>query len=194
MNANSEKNKPTDASLSYPALNWRPKLYVDKKGKHCYPKWDLKDRLVAGLRTDISNCLDAGGIHGDERRNVLAALFKSLTEELEKTDYPSLAPELYKDRAKREIEGVFRKEKPDEFVRRVYQKWLNQVGGLPRPTLKELDEACYRALYKHGFPDDFETLLPPARGRSARHIGLTDIEILESRRKTERARYHRNKK
>ena len=194
MSANAEKNRDIPIPISQHGSNWRPRLNVDKKGKYCYPKWDLRDRFVAGLRCEITDRLDAGGIHGEERRNVITELFKELTQELEKSEYPSLAPELYKDRAKREIDGAFRKEKPDEFVRRVYKKWLNQAGGLPRPTLKELDEACYRALYKHGFPDDFETLLPPARGRSARHVGLTDVEILESRRKTERARYHRNKK
>ena len=95
------------------------------------------------------------------------------TDTTASSQMPDKAPELYKNRTKREIDGILRKEKPDEFIRRVYEPWLLQPGGLPRPVIRDLDEACYRALYKHGIPDDFETLLPTAQGRAVEHLTRT---------------------
>ena len=99
--------------------------------------------------------------------------------------FPHTAPELFKQRSDR-------KEKPDAFVRRTYAPWLEQKGGLPRPIIRELDEPLYRALYKHGFPKDFETKLPPAKGRSAQHIGMTPTEILSKKRDADKARYQKH--
>lgn len=106
-------------------------------------------------------------------------LFNQVITENQKDTYtvepPETAPELYKNREDR-------KEKPDDFVRRVYADYLGK--GLLRPHLKALDLGAYQALYKRGFPDDFDTLLPTAQGRSVNDLLRSDSELLEARRAT----------
>ena len=72
-------------------------------------------------------------------------------------ELPTQAPELYKDRDNR-------KERPPEFIKRVYSKWLGK--GLLRPHIKQLDLALYQNFYRQGVPEEFDTLLPKAGGRS----------------------------
>lgn len=105
----------------------------------------------------------------------MAALTTGATETI---DIPSEAPEIYRKRQKREIDGVLRKETPEEFTRRVYKKWLGR--GLLRPDVRILDKGLYEALYKYGYPDDFDTLLPTARGRRSDLPKRSDRERLQS--------------
>jgi|TARA_B100001167_G_scaffold183379_1_gene141901 hypothetical protein len=99
------------------------------------------------------------------------------TEKNNQVQLPEKAPELYKERRDR-------KEKPDVFIRRVYEPWLGE--GLLRPHIKDFDEPLYRALYKHGIPEDFKTLLPTAQGRAVEHLSRTDAEMVQAIRETRR--------
>lgn len=101
---------------------------------------------------------------------------------------PTKAPELYKDRPDRKM-------KPDAFIRNVYKHWLGK--GLLRPHIKDLDESLYRALYKHGVPNDFETLLPTAKGhgggnKNGRKPVFSDLELAERVRAKGRERSKRH--
>jgi hypothetical protein len=101
------------------------------------------------------------------------------------THIPTTAPELYRDRQKRELGGVFRKENAEEFTRRVYQKWLG--NGLLRSQLKNLDKGLIEALYKQGFPNDFNVLIPSTQGKrsdvESRSVGERLTARLDSQRR-----------
>jgi hypothetical protein len=113
----------------------------------------------------------------DERQEFVDELTSRLKGIKPRLDIPKSAPELYKER-------VDRKERPDAFIRRVYAEWLGR--GLLRPHIKDLDKPLYQALYKHGIPDDFETLLPTAQGRAVEHLTRSDSELIESVRSSRR--------
>ena len=152
----SQKNTVTEISLSNPALSWHPTLYVDKKGKHCYPKWDLKNRLIADLEDQINDRIDAVGISGEERQNLLSELFKNLTRELPQVDLPPKAPMLYKDREDKS-------QTAEQFTREHYAAFFGK--GLTRATLKQLDKSLYGMLMKGGFPESLRELIPAAQGK-----------------------------
>ncbi|MEP1964469.1 hypothetical protein [Tateyamaria sp.] len=165
-------------------------IEINKENYQEYLLDDAELRLER-IKRDIGHLLKEASMIGADAPTAFsdfkAAVSSLASEGLDqKITYPTEAPELYKDREKRDFDGVHRKEKPDEFVRRVYKKWLHQVGGLPRPVLRDLDEPCYRALYKSGFPDDFETLLPTAQGRAVEHIARSDTEMMAAIRETRR--------
>ena len=108
-------------------------------------------------------------------RKAVAAMVKVPAEDFEP---PKEAPELYKERADS-------KESPEDFTRRVYASWLGK--GLLRPHVKQLDKPLYQALYKHGIPNDFETLLPTAQGRAVEHLSRSDAESMQRKRELTRA-------
>lgn len=56
-------------------------------------------------------------------------------------ELPTQAPEFYKTRENR-------KEKPPEFIKRVYGEWLGK--GLLRPHIKQLDFSLYQNFYRQG--------------------------------------------
>lgn len=143
--------------------------FIDFSNNFSYPNWDLEEKIIQELLDTIRSRLDQNGLDAQARASVISSLFQRLSTPV--LPLPTKAPELYKERANRA-------EKPDQFIRRVYSNWLSQPGGLPRPVLREIDSAAYRALYKHGIPDDFEDLLPTAQGRSASDLSRPDSEIL----------------
>lgn len=153
------------------------RLKLDKINQVYYHKGDLRTKILTNLKTLLTNELDTLGITGDARLSVISELFTELTDPEIKVLLPDKAPELYKERTNR-------KEKPDAFIRRVYAKWLGR--GLLRPHIKDLDSAAYRAMYKHGIPDDFETLLPTAQGRSINDLSRSDADLLEAKRTSRR--------
>ena len=108
----------------------------------------------------------------------IESVFNLVADRFSASELPDKAPELYKERSDRT-------EKPDAFIRRVYEPWLGK--GLLRPHIKDLDKSLYQALYKHGIPDDFETLLPTAQGRAVEHLALSDAESLQRRRELTKA-------
>ncbi|MEP3198215.1 MAG: hypothetical protein ABJO57_10120 [Lentilitoribacter sp.] len=107
-----------------------------------------------------------------ERQQFIEEVLDALQERTFKIAPPAKAPEFYSKRKNR-------KEKPDEFIRRVYSRWLG-TESFQRPLLKSLDISLYRGLYKQGIPDDFETLLPSAQGKSPKYIHRTDSEKLRA--------------
>ena len=94
-------------------------------------------------------------------------------------DFPSEAPELYKERKNR-------KEKPEEFLVRNYGRWTHG-NGLYRSHIKAWDKSLYLGLNKrrHDIPN-FDTLLPTAQGRSVDDLARSDSELLASRRESSR--------
>ena len=94
----------------------------------------------------------------------IESVFNLVADRFSAAELPDKVPELYKDRSDRT-------EKPDAFIRRVYEPWLGK--GLLRPHIKDLDKSLYHALYKHGVPEDFEALLPTAQGRAVEHLHRT---------------------
>ena len=171
----SKKSTVAEASLSTPALSWQPRLYVDKKSKHCYPKWDLRDRLVESLNSEITNRLDADGIYGEERRNVITELFQTLTLESPRIQIPDSAPEFYADRGDKS-------EKPEDFLVRVY---AGLTGSEERPAsifrshIKAWDVRLYQALYKRRkIIEKFDVLLPPSQGKSVADLAVTDADYV----------------
>ena len=175
MNANAEKNRDIPIPILHRGSNWHPKLNIDKKGKYCYPKWDLRDRLVAGLRCEITDRLDAGGIHGEERRNIITELFKSLTFDSPQAELPDNAPELYAERSDKS-------EKPEDFLVRVYAGLTGSVerpASIYRSHVKAWDIRLYQALYKRRKTiENFDILLPPSQGKSVADLGVTDAEYV----------------
>ena len=122
-----------------------------------------------------------------ELRGEMAAL---TTDTAEIIDIPTEAPEIYCKRQKREIDGVLRKETPEEFTRRVYARWLGK--GLVRPDVRKIDKGLYEALYKYGYPDDFDTLLPTAQGRRYDIPKRSDHERVQSLKDSQR-RYNQKR-
>lgn len=131
-------------------------LKVDKKGKNCYPKWDLKNRFVADLEDQINDRLDAVGISGEDRQNLLSELFKNLTREAPPVILPSEAPILYKEREDKS-------QSAEDFTHYYYADFLGK--GLTRATLKKLDKSLYGMLMKGGFPESLRELIPTAQGK-----------------------------
>lgn len=89
-------------------------------------------------------------------------------------DIPFQAPELYQKRKDR-------RERPHEFIKRVYSKWLGK--GLARHHLLHLDKSLYHALCcwltKNDHPDWLE--LPTKKqinDRELNEIGLNDGDEL----------------
>jgi hypothetical protein len=141
-----------------------------------YNNWDLVEELVYTFKRHIESELAALNIDAEDRTKFVSLLNAALSTPT--IELPLKAPELYKERTDR-------KEKAEAFVRRVYAPWLGK--GLLRPHLKQLDEPAYRALYKAGFPDDFETLLPTAQGRSQESLSRSDEESMQRKRTLTRA-------
>lgn len=142
---------------------------------------DDADLRLERIRRDIKHLLDEADMIGadapsslDSFRGAVAGMIENRSE---KIDLPEKAPELYKERTDR-------KEGPEAFTRRVYAPWLGK--GLLRPHVKQLDRPLYQALYKRGFPEDFDTLLPTAQGRSANDLSRSDSELLAARRASAR--------
>lgn len=92
-------------------------------------------------------------------------------------ELPTQAPELYKTRENR-------KEKPPEFIKRVYGEWLGK--GLLRPHIKQLDLALYQNFYRQGVPEEFDTLLPKAGGRSPENISRSALDLVNAKRESSR--------
>lgn len=165
------------------------------KARLCYTKKDIKlnkknyenhyldhtDIRLDDIRRrmhQLFNEARAVGEHNQEAFEAFKADLASLTTETkESVKLPDKAPEIYKERADR-------KEDPEAFTRRVYEPWLGK--GLLRPHIKQLDKPLYQALYKKGFPSDFDTLLPTAQGRSAQLLVRTDEERLVARLDSQR--------
>lgn len=101
------------------------------------------------------------------------------------------APELYRDRPKRMIAGELRKELPDEFLKRVYKDWL--TGALLRPHIKNLDKSLYQALYRQGFTNDLDEILPKAAGLGGgAKPKYSDSELARRTRENTKARVRRH--
>ncbi|WP_306129712.1 hypothetical protein [Roseovarius sp. MMSF_3350] len=118
----------------------------------------------------------------EEFRAFVESTVEGLVDDTPPPDLPSKAPKLYRDRTDKS-------QKPVDFIKTVYEKWLGK--GLLRPHIKQLDEALYRALYKHGIPEEFDTLLPKAPGKSARVKNLSEEQQVERRRAQARERNKR---
>ncbi|MBO9399138.1 hypothetical protein J7400_20880 [Shimia sp. R9_2] len=87
---------------------------------------------------------------------------------------PALAPETYRRRENK-------REKPPEFIARVYKKWLGK--GLARNHLLNLDRPLYDALYnwlkKNKMPEDLDLpMLKELNDRQLAELGIEDGETL----------------
>lgn len=117
-----------------------------------------------------------------EFTNAISSLTANASEIIE---LPTSAPEYYKQRSNK-------KEKPTDFIKRVYAQWLRK--GLTRPHIKNLDLSLYQNLYRQGIPKEFDTLLPKAAGRSIESMSKTDSQILETNRASARKGMRRLRK
>ena len=174
----------TPTKISRPTTR-RPLLKVDKKSKYCYPKWDLKKKFVHELEELITTRLDAVGIIGEDRDNLLSELFQKLTAEVQQAELPSQAPELYAERADKS-------EKPEAFLVRVYDGLTGtpeRPAKIVRSHIKAWDHRLYEALYKRRkIIDNFETLLPPSQGKSVDDLSVSSSDFLSRYRERDAAR------
>ena len=150
-------------------------LSIEDRNK---PSVDHKDIRLKHLELEISNLLrEAFAICHDnkeEMRGFQERIVSRTLQAEEAVALPAKAPELFTDRRDKSVTA-------EQFIRDVYKPWLGK--GLKRPHIKELDKSLYQALYKQGVPEDFENLLPTARGRSGKPTSvLSDLGQLEKRR------------
>jgi hypothetical protein len=177
------KAPKTSTKPSETPLDLNSQEIIDKNRQLFHNDSVLVEELIEELQEIVNKRLDRDRLVGAPRQSVISALFERLS--VPALPLPTQAPELYKDRSDRD-------ETVETFVRRVYGQWLEQPGGLPRPILRTIDEPCYRALYKQGIPDDLAALMPTARGKAAKYIGMSDTEILQQRKAEQRDRTRRH--
>lgn len=86
-------------------------------------------------------------------------------------DLPTKAPELWSER------DVTLRESPSEFVRRVYDRWLDK--GLSKPLLRKLDMPLYQAfsVWSRRHPDDERPQLPSLSDVIDRRVAKLSSEL-----------------
>ncbi len=132
-----------------------------------------KDEYLAELAIMMREAF-AEACDNDAERNQFRLDAIGLLTQLEDTEIPQTAPELYKDRERKPELGN-KKENPFQFLERVYGQWLGK--GLTRSHIKSLDLRLYEAISKKlynkdpSIPENFDFLLLKTQG-----LRIEDIE------------------
>lgn len=102
---------------------------------------------------------------------------------------PKVVPALYKDRPNKAQSAY-------AFLVEHYKMWLGtdqKPAEIYRSQIRNWDKGLYQALYaKRNDIPNFDTLLPPSKGRSSWSLGKSDSELLRERRYGEKVRYSKH--
>lgn len=119
----------------------------------------------------------------DRSPEQLSEIFEHIVQKYEAPTLPTKAPVLYKERA----DG---KQKPEDFLADVYGDFIGtpeKPARIFRSHIKAWDIRLYEALNKRRkFIENFETLLPPSRGRSAENLSRSESDHLAAHRRAAR--------